>query len=105
MLGRNAKLNRRKTPAAPKAKFEKVVLGYSSLSWEYQEAAGGAQAPIHRGAGTIVPPPPPAPLSYSNLVFAFGGLVAAAVALMFAYHSRRRDLARRQRRRRATHLS
>lgn len=93
------------TPAAPKAKFEKVVLGYSSLSWEYQEAAGGAQAPIHRGAGTIVPPPPPAPLSYSNLVFAFGGLVAAAVALMFAYHSRRRDLARRQRRRRATHLS
>lgn len=91
------------TPAAPKAKYEKVVLGYSSLSWEYQEAAGGAQAPIHRGAGTIVPPPPPAPLSYSNLVFAFGGLVAAAVALMFAYHSRRRDLARRQRRRRATH--
>lgn len=89
----------------PTAKFEKVVLGYSSLSWEYQEAAGGAQAPIHRGAGTIVPPPPPAPLSYSNLVFAFGGLVAAAVALMFAYHSRRRDLARRQRRRRATHAS
>ena len=87
----------------PTAKFEKVVLGYSSLTWEYQEAAGGAQAPIHRGAGTIVPPPPPAPLSYSNLVFAFGGLVAAAVALMFAYHSRRRDLARRQRRRRATH--
>jgi hypothetical protein len=93
------------TPAAPKAKFEKVVLGYSSLSWEYQEAAGGAQAPIHRGAGTIVPPPPPSPLSYSNLVFAFGGLVAAAVALMFAYHSRRRDLARRLRRRRATHVS
>ena len=93
------------TPPAPKAKFEKVVLGYSSLSWEYQEAAGGAQAPIHRGAGTIVPPPPPAPLSYSNLVFAFGGLVAAAVALMFAYHSRRRDLARRLRRRRATHVS
>ena len=55
--------------------------------------------------GTIVPPPPPSPLSYSNLVFAFGGLVAAAVALMFAYHSRRRDLARRQRRRRATHAS
>lgn len=95
------------TPAAPKAKFEKVVLGYTSLSWEYQEAAGGAQAPIHRGAGTIVPPPPPAQLSYSNLVFAFGGLVAASVALMFAYHSRRRDLARRQRRRRAssTHAS
>ena len=94
------------TPAAPKAKFEKVVLGYSSLSWEYQESAGGAQAPIHRGAGTIVPPPKPAPLSYSNLVFAFGGLVAAAVALMFAYHSRRRDLARRLRRRRAsTHAS
>jgi type VI protein secretion system component Hcp len=90
------------TPAPPKAKFEKVVLGYTSLSWEYQEAAGGAQAPIHRGAGTIVPPPPPAQLSYSNLVFAFGGLVAAAVALMFAYHSRRRDLARRQRRRRAS---
>ena len=71
-------------PAAPPtptatAKVEKVVLGYSSLTWEYQEAAGGAQAPIHRGAGTIVPPPPPAPLSYSNLVFAFGGLVAAAV--------------------------
>ncbi|ACU69746.1 hypothetical protein Caci_0811 [Catenulispora acidiphila DSM 44928] len=93
------------TPPAPKAKFEKVVLGYSSLSWEYQEAAGGAQAPIHRGAGTIVPPAPPAPLSYSNLVFAFGGLVAAAVALMFAYHSRRRDLARRQRRRKASHAS
>ncbi|MEY9934913.1 type VI protein secretion system component Hcp [Catenulispora sp. GP43] len=93
------------TTPAPTAKFEKVVLGYSSLTWEYQEAAGGAQAPIHRGAGTIVPPPPPAPLSYSNLVFAFGGLVAAAVALMFAYHSRRRDLARRQRRRRATHAS
>lgn len=95
------------TPPAPKAKFEKVVLGYTSLSWEYQEAAGGAQAPIHRGAGTIVPPPPPAQLSYSNLVFAFGGLVAASVALMFAYHSRRRDLARRLRRRRAssTHAS
>jgi hypothetical protein len=92
-------------PPAPTAKFERVVLGYSSLSWEYQEAAGGAQAPIHRGAGTIVPPPPSAPLSYSNLVFAFGGLVAAAVALMFAYHSRRRDLARRQRRRRASHAS
>ena len=90
-------------PPAPTAKFERVVLGYSSLSWEYQEAAGGAQAPIHRGAGTIVPAPPSAPLSYSNLVFAFGGLVAAAVALMFAYHSRRRDLARRLRRRRATH--
>ncbi|MBS2551489.1 Ig-like domain repeat protein [Catenulispora sp. NL8] len=102
-----------KTPApapaptpVPQAKFEKVVLGYTSLTWEYQEAAGGAQAPIHRGAGTIVPPPPPAQLSYSNLVFAFGGLVAAAVALMFAYHSRRRDLARRLRRRRAsTHAS
>jgi type VI protein secretion system component Hcp len=90
--------------ATPQAKFEKVVLGYSSLSWEYQEA-GGAQAPIHRGAGTIAPPPPPAQLSYSNLVFAFGGLVAAAVALMFAYHSRRRDLARRERRRKASHAS
>lgn len=90
------------TPAVPKAKFEKVVLGYTSLTWEYQEAAG-AQAPVHRGAGTIVPPPPSSPLSYSNLVFAFGGLVAATVALMFAYHSRRRDLARRARRQRATH--
>jgi hypothetical protein len=58
---------------------------------------------VHRGAGTIVAPPPSSPLSYSNQVFAFGGLVAAAVALMFAYHSRRRDLARRARRQRATH--
>jgi hypothetical protein len=92
------------TPAAPKAKFEKVVLGYTSLTWEYQEAAG-AQAPVHRGAGTIQPPAPAPPLSYSNLVFAFGGLVAATVALMFAYHSRRRDLARRARRQRASHAS
>jgi len=91
-------------PAA-KAKFEKVVLGYTSLQWEYQEAAGGAQAPIHRGAGTITPPAPSAPLSYANLIFAFGGLVAATVALMFAYHSRRRDLARRERRQRASHAS
>jgi type VI protein secretion system component Hcp len=92
------------TPAPPKAKFEKVVLGYTSLVWEYQEAAG-AQAPIHRGSGTIQPPAPSPPLSYSNLVFAFGGLVAATVALMFAYHSRRRDLARRARRQRASHAS
>ncbi|NUP51984.1 MAG: hypothetical protein HOW97_32390 [Catenulispora sp.] len=91
-------------PAAPKAKFEKVVLGYTSVVWEYQEAAG-AQAPIHRGSGTIQPPAPSPPLSYSNLVFAFGGLVAATVALMFAYHSRRRDLARRARRQRASHAS
>ncbi|WP_344670924.1 hypothetical protein [Catenulispora yoronensis] len=88
----------------PKAKFEKVVLGYTSLTWEYQEPSG-AQAPVHRGAGTIQPPAPAPPLSYSNLVFAFGGLVAATVALMFAYHSRRRDLARRARRQRASHAS
>ncbi|WP_344658170.1 hypothetical protein [Catenulispora subtropica] len=92
------------TPAGPKAKFEKVVLGYTSLTWEYQEPSG-AQAPIHRGAGTIQPPAPAPPLSYSNLVFAFGGLVAATVALMFAYHSRRRDLARRARRQKASHAS
>ncbi|NUR25080.1 MAG: hypothetical protein HOV83_04405, partial [Catenulispora sp.] len=91
-------------PAGPKAKFEKVVLGYTSLTWEYQEPSG-AQAPVHRGAGTIQPPAPAPPLSYSNLVFAFGGMVAATVALMFAYHSRRRDLARRARRQRASHAS
>jgi hypothetical protein len=85
-------------PAAPKAKYERLVLGYASISWEYQEAAGGDKGILHRGAGTVVPAPPSPPLSYSNLVFAFGGLVAATVALMFAYHSRRRDLARRARR-------
>jgi type VI protein secretion system component Hcp len=88
------------TPTAPKAKFERVKIGYTSVQWEYQDS-GGANAPAHRGTGTITPPPPQSQLSYSNLVFAFGGLVAATVALMFAYHSRRRDLDRRVRGRRA----
>lgn len=87
------------TPApAPKPKYERLVLGYSSVSWEWQEAAGGDKAPLHRGAGSVQPAPPAPPLSYSNLAFAFGGLVAATVALMFAYHSRRRELLRRVRR-------
>src|SRR5207249_3164418 len=75
---------------APKPKYEKLILGFASISWEWQEAAGGDKAPLHRGSGTIQRPPPPPRLSYSNLAFAFGGLVAAAVALMFAYNSRRR---------------
>lgn len=109
----SSKPGAKKTPAAPpsttpsstapKAKYEVLKLGYTSIQWEYQDA-GGANAPAHRGTGTITPPPPRAQLSYANLVFAFGGLVAATVALMFAYHSRRRDLDRRARRRAARHV-
>src|SRR2546423_1712223 len=74
-----------------------------NVSPKLRLAAAATRAPVPRGAGPIARPPPSSPLSYSNLVFAFGGLVAATVALMFAYHSRRRDLTRRARRQRATH--